>query len=188
LPAGSEPIEYGFRSRSDIDNRVIMNAEGTRLDALRLISRDQGGYYRPLDAAQAAAVNRRGWKIMFEAAVEEGAAYAMVDVADSPARFAANLIANPGGPDTVRLVTGYSPEIHGIDTVLDGPAGGRHRFMLALPPGSHSAELWVDGVKRQAGYGGLTDYRYYRGAEIGALRYRSTRGVGVFWSFRFEIG
>jgi hypothetical protein len=26
------------------------------------------------------------------------------------------------------------------------------------------------------------------GPEIGVARYRSTHGVGVFWSFRFEIG
>src|SRR5207247_5725698 len=105
LPAGAEPLEHRFRSRSDIDNRAILNAEGTHVDALRLISRDQGGYYHPLDAAQAVAANRHGWKMMFEVAVEEGDAYAMVDFADSPTRFAAALIANPGGRDTVRLVT-----------------------------------------------------------------------------------
>jgi hypothetical protein len=67
--------------------------------------------------------------------------------------------------------------MHGIDMVLEGPAGARHRYLLAVPPGSHSAELWVDGVKRQTGYGGLTEYRYYRGPEIGVNRYRSARGA-----------
>jgi hypothetical protein len=76
----------------------------------------------------------------------------------------------------------------GIDMPLPGPAGVRHRYVLALPPGSQSAELWVDGVKLYSGYTGLNEYLYHRGPEIGVARYRSTRGVGVFWSFRFEIG
>ena len=35
--------------------------------------------------------------------------------------------------------------------------------------------------------GAPTQYLYHRGPEIGVVRYRSERGVGVFWSFRFEI-
>jgi tRNA A-37 threonylcarbamoyl transferase component Bud32 len=188
LSGGSEPLEHGFRSRGDIDNRAIMNAEGTHLTAIRLITKDQGGYYHPLDASQAATANRQGWKMMFEAAIEEGGAGATVDFADALAVYTVNLIANPGGPDMVRLLTGFRPELHGIDIVLDGPAGAPHRYMLALPPASHFAELWVDGVKRHTGYGGHTEYRYRRGPEIGVARYRSARGIGVFWSFRFQIG
>jgi hypothetical protein len=60
--------------------------------------------------------------------------------------------------------------------------------VLALAAGSKAAELWVDGVKLYSGYTGLAEYVYQRGPEIGVARYRSARGVGVFWSFRFEIG
>jgi hypothetical protein len=88
----------------------------------------------------------------------------------------------------VRLLTGFTPAIHGIDEMLPGPAGMRHHYMLALPPGSATAEFWVDGVRHHSEYSGLQEYRYHRGPEIDAARYRSARSAGVFWSFRFEIG
>jgi serine/threonine-protein kinase len=188
LPPASEPLEHGFQATGIIDNRVISNAEATGFEALRIISSDQGGYYHLLSAAQAAAANRRGWKITFEAALEEGSISAAVDVPHASARYAVNVVATEGGPDMVRLLTGFTPAIHGIDEMLPGPAGTRHHYMLALPPGSAEAELWVDGARRYAGYSGAQEYRYYRGPEICAARYRSARAAGVFWSFRFEIG
>jgi hypothetical protein len=141
-----------------------------------------------LNAAQADAANRRGWKMMFEAAVEEGGIAAAVDVPHASARYAVDVVATAGGPDMVHLLTGFTPDIHGIDEMLPGPAGKRHRYLLALPPGSATAELWVDGERHYAGYSGLQEYRYYRGPEMAAARYRSARSAGVFWSFRFEIG
>ena len=188
LPPGSEPLEHGFLARSDIDNRVIMNADATRIDGIRLVSGDQGGYYHPLRRTQAAVANRAGWKAAFEAAVEEGNAYLNVDIADAPARYLLILIASQGSGDIVRLFTGYTPAFHGIDLALDGAPGARHRYTLARAPGSQSADLWVDGVKRYSGYAGITQYVYRRGPEIGVNRYRSARGAGVFWGFRFEIG
>jgi hypothetical protein len=188
LPAGSEPLEHGFQFRGDIVNRAILNADGTVVEALRFITTDQGGYYHSMHAAQTQAANLHGWKATFEAAAEEGVIFLMVDLAHAPVRYAVNLIASPGEPDVIRLLTGFTPEIHGAELPLPEPAGARHRYVLALPPGSTSAELWVDGVKRYSGYAGTNEYLYGRGPEIGATRYRSARGVGVFWSFRFEIG
>jgi hypothetical protein len=43
-------------------------------------------------------------------------------------------------------------------------------------------------VKRYSGYTGTDQYLYRRGPELGVTRYRSARGAGVFWGFRFEIG
>lgn len=86
------------------------------------------------------------------------------------------------------LLVGFTPAIHGIDFALDGPAGSRHRYVLAMPAGSSAAELWVDGIKRHTGYTGASDYLYHRGPGIGVARYRSALGAGVFWGFRFEIG
>jgi tRNA A-37 threonylcarbamoyl transferase component Bud32 len=188
LPAGSEPLEHGFQFRGDIVNRAILNADGTVVEALRFITTDQGGYYHSMHAAQTQAANLHGWKATFEAVAEEGVIFLMVDLAHAPVRYAVNLIASPGEPDVIRLLTGFTPEIHGAELPLPEPAGARHRYVLALPPGSTSAELWVDGVKRYSGYAGTNEYLYGRGPEIGATRYRSARGVGVFWSFRFEIG
>jgi tRNA A-37 threonylcarbamoyl transferase component Bud32 len=188
LPAASEPLEHGFQARGIIDNHVIPNADATGFESLRITSSDQGGYYHLLNEAQADAANHRGWKMMFEAAAEEGSIAAAVDVPHASARYAVNMVATPGGPDMVRLLTGFTPAIHGIDEMLPGPAGRRHRYLLALPPGSATAELWVDGVRHYSGYSGLQEYRYYRGPEMDVARYRSARAAGVFWSFRFEIG
>lgn len=188
LPAGAEPLEHGFQARNVIENRVIPNAGATAFEALRLISTDQGGYYHPLKPAQVFAAKRRGWRIVFETAAEEGMTTASVDLPDADIRYAVNVIAAPPGPDVLRLLTGFSPSIHGVDLPLPGRPGSRHRYMLALPPGSKSAEMWVDGQKRYSGYTGLNEYIYGRGPEFGVARYRSSRGVGVFWSFRFEAG
>jgi len=86
----------------------------------------------------------------------------------------------------LRLIV--SPLSRVVDSKVPGPAGKRHRYLLVLPPGSVAAELWVDGVRHYAGYSGLQEYRYYRGPEVSAARYRSARGAGVFWGFQFEIG
>jgi hypothetical protein len=188
LAAGAEPLEHGYRSRGDIVNRAILNTDATAVEAIRLISGDQGGYYHPLNAAQAAAAKRLGWTATFEAAAEEGVTFLDVDYAHAPVWYAVNLISTPGEQDTIRLVTGFTPGIHGVEMRLPGPVGARHRYVLALPPGAQSAELWVDGVRRYSRYAGLKEYLYRRGAEIGVTRYRSARGAGAFWSFRFEIG
>ena len=148
---------------------------------------DQGAYYHPLNAAQAAAAKRQGWKVSFETAAEEGATTVSVDLPHVPVRYPANVISTAGGPDVVRLVTGFTPAIHGIDIPLPGPAGARHRYLLALSPGSPAAELWVDGVKVYSGYTGVNEYLYQRGFEVGVTRYRSARGVGVFWRDRKSV-
>ena len=188
LPFPSEPLEDGFRSRGEIENHVVHNSTSSGYEALRLISGDQGGYYYSLSRAQAAAARRLGWRISFDAAAEEGETYCNLDIPGSPARYAVEITSRLGGPDVVMLTTGVSPVISGVELTLGGPSGSRHRYLLALPAGSSSAEFSVDGVSRYSGYKGVKEYLYRRGPEIGVARYRSTRGVGVFWSFRFEIG
>jgi serine/threonine protein kinase len=189
LPLPSEPEEHGFRARSAIGNEVLSNPESSGyLPAIRVIARgQQGGYYYPLTRAQVRAANRRGWKLSFEAAPEEGQIYAMVDLPDAPRRYAINLIATPNQPDAILLLTAITPTIQGIDLPLPGPAGVRHSYRIEFQPRSATVDLWVDGAKRYSGYTGLSEFCYYRGPEMGAHRYRSARGAGVFWSFRFEI-
>lgn len=172
----------------DVQNRAIFNSDNIGLEALRLISADQGGYYRVLNARQASGANRLGWKLSFEAAAEEGATYAQVDVQHCPVRYTMDITSQQGGPDVARLCAQVDPRVEWIDIPLPGPPGARHRYVLALRPPSTAAELWVDGVKYSSEYRGLNQYLYRRGAELGVARYGSARSVGVFWSFRFEIG
>ena len=189
LPLPSEPLEHGFRSTGNIENRVLVNAEINLYErALRIITTDEGGYYHFLNQAQARAANRLGWKMSFDAVAEEGLISVTVDVPHAPQRYSVNLIAAPNEPEICRLVTGISPIIRGIDLPLAAPRGVSHRYLLQFQPQSATAELWVDGVKRVSGYSGLNEYRYQRGVEIATTRYRSARGAGVFRSVRFEIG
>jgi hypothetical protein len=129
----------------------------------------------------------RGWKLIFEAAAEEGLTECGADFPHSPIRWAINILAAPGKPDVIRLLTGFTPEIHGVEVPIEGVSGARHHYELAWLP-SHGAELSVDGSKRYSGYQGLSEFLYHLGPEFGVARNRSARGVGVFWSFRFEIG
>jgi hypothetical protein len=188
LPPAAEPLEHGFRQRGMIDWRIVPNADATAFVAARVFTTDQGGYYHDLSPAQAFAARREGWKLISDFWVEEGSACALLDVPGAAHRYAVNLVHNGAGPDTIRLVTATMPAIKGVDLPLPGPPAVRHSFVLQLPQGSDAAELWVDGVKAFTGYRGLDDFRYGRGPEFGVSRYRSARGVGVFWKFRFEIG
>ena len=188
LQIPSEPLEQGFRTTGIIDNRVVRNSAGTRYEALRIISTDQGGYYHSLSSAQAAAVNRLGWRFTFEAAAEEDETYVNLDAQHAPVRYSVDFRRMPDAPDIVRLCTQINPTIEGIEFPLPGPPGTRHRYVFSMPPHSNATELWVDGAKLYSGYRGLTQYRYHRGPEIGVGRSQSERAAGVFWSFRFEIG
>ncbi|MBZ5607988.1 MAG: serine/threonine protein kinase [Acidobacteriia bacterium] len=188
LPIPSEPLEQGFQATGAIENRVVHSPDSTNYEALRIITTDQGGYYHRLSRAQAAAANRLVWKFTFEAAAEEGETYINLHAQHAPVRYSLDITRRPGGPDIARLCTQINPVIKGIELPLTGLPGTRHKYVFTLQPPSTGAELWVDGVKLYSGYQGLTQYLYHRGPEIGVARYRSARGVGVFWSFRFEIG
>jgi serine/threonine-protein kinase len=188
LPLPSEPLEQGFRATGTIDNRIVRNSERTGYEALRLISTDQGGYYRQLNRRQAAAAKRMGWRMIFDAAAEEGEIYVNVHMQSLPVRYSVDITCSAGGPDIVRLATAINPVITGVQFPLPGPRGARHQYMLVLQRPDAGADLWIDGVKYYSGYRGLSQYLYERGPEIGVAQYRSSRGAGVFWKFRFEIG
>ncbi len=187
LRMGSEPLEQGFRKDLSIDYHILTNADATGYDSMRVWSTDQGAYFHPLSAAQSRAAHRNGWRMIMEAAVEEGAVNAMLDNPRDARRYVVNLVRNPDGTETVRCLVHILPEYHGLDWTLSGPGGARHQFVLAWAPDPGMAELFVDGVKRISGYEGTPEFRYARGLQIGAARYRSQGASGVIWKIRFEI-
>jgi len=187
LRMGTEPLEQGFRKDLDIDYHVLANADATGLDSMRVSSTDQGSYFHPFSASQSGAAHRNGWSMILEAAVEGGAVSGAVDNPRDPRRYVVNFFRNPDGTETVRCVLGLVPKYHGLDWTLPGPAGARHRFVLAWTPKAGTAELLVDGVKRVSGYRGTPDFRYSRGLQLGAARFRSQRASGVIWKIRLEI-
>jgi hypothetical protein len=125
--------------------------------------------------------------MILEAAIEEGGLQGSVDNQRDPQRYVVNLFRNSDGTETARCLLGVAPQSHGLDWTLPGPAGARHQLILAWTPESGTAELFVDGVQRISGYRGTPEFRYDLGFTFGAARYRSQRGVGVFWKIRFEI-
>jgi hypothetical protein len=187
LPPAGEPLEHGFHPRGSIDYRVVANATVTGYDSIRVETSDQGGYYHPLKAAQAAAALRNGWRLYFEAKVEEGGLSCNLDFPGLPNRYILNLLRNPGGPDLVRLPVALTPDYQGPVWEIAGTPGQRHRFLLVQEPASGLTRLWIDGVERLAGYRGLNVYRYYRGFEFGAAIFRGTHAAGIVWRARLEI-
>jgi hypothetical protein len=188
FPPGAEPLDYGFVKDLSIDYHSLPNADATGWDCVRVTTNDQGAYWRRLTAAQSRAAVREGWKLTIEAAVEEGCLSGCLDNWSAPSRYIINLLRNPDGSDTARLVTGVRPLLKGLDYVLPGPGGARHKFVVAAGTRTGLASLWVDGVKRLTGYPGTTDYHYGWGLGFGGFRYRSQRATGVFWTVRLEIG
>ncbi len=187
LPMGTEPLERGFQKDPAVDYHLLLNAKATGTDSIRVMSTDQGGFFHPFSPAQSRAAYRNGWRMIVDAAVEEGALHSLVDNARDPHRYALNLLRNPDGTETVRCFLGFTPESNGLDWTLHGPAGARHRFEMVWTPGPAGADLLVDGVKRISGYQGVADFRYARGLQFGAARYESQRGSGLFWKIRLEI-
>jgi len=188
LPMGTEPLERGFIKDLSIDYHVLADAEATGIDSMRIsTTADQGGYFHPFRAAQSRDAYRRGWKMILEAAVEEGGVYALVDNPLDPRRYVLDFMRNPDGTETVLCLLGMTPEYRGLDWTLPAPVGARHHFELSWRPDPGEAELWVDGVKRISGYRGVSDFRYARGLQFGAGRYRSRRASGVIWKIRLEF-
>ena len=188
LTLGAELAEQGFvKDNHELDCRFLFDKEGRNLDSMRVLSNDQGYYWHPFTAAQAREAYRKGWKLTFEGATEEGHIWALIDNPLAPARVGAVLARNPDGTDSALCLVQASPVRKGIERVLPGQAGARRQFVLTWTRETQG-ELSVDGVKLITGYPGEAAFRHAHGLEFGAARNRSQRGVGVFWKIWVEIG
>jgi len=179
-------LEHGYLKGHDIDFHVLFDKEGSGFDSFRVVSNDQGYYWHSFTDAQSREAYRKGWKLTFEAAVEEGHIWALIDNPKAATRVMAVLARNTEQNDRVLCLHQASPVRKGIERVLPGPAGARHTFVLTWTPASQG-ELSVDGVKLITGYAGEPAFRQSHGLEFGAARNRSQRGVGVFWKIRVDI-
>jgi serine/threonine protein kinase len=187
LPMGTEPLERGFQKSLDIDYHVLPNEDASGFNSMRVATSDQGAYFHPFSAAQAREAFAKGWKMTIEAAVEEGSVHATVDNPRARARYSIALVRNPNQTDSVQCLLVVTPKIQGIDHVLAGPPGRRHKLVLTWTPSSE-AEAWVDGARVISGYKGNPEFRYARGLEFATSRRFSRRGAGTFWNIRLEIG
>jgi len=166
---------------------VLINADATGFDSIRISSTDQGHYSHPLSAAQSREAHREGWKLVVEAAVEDGAVTFLMDNPLDRCRYGAALVHNASSPDSVFCLLHAAPLFRGLEEPLPGPPGARHQRVLVWSPKTGTGELWADGVKRISGDGGAPDFRYALGLCIVAARFRSQRASGILWKARLEI-
>jgi hypothetical protein len=164
-----------------------LNADANGFDSIRVISPDQGGYFHPFNAAQSRAAHRNGWRLIMEAAVEEGVIVCCVDNPLDRCRYTVGLARTPNGTDSVYSLLLAAPVTKALEEPLSGPGGSRHQLVMIYSPQTGQAEVWADGVKRVSGYAGSPDFRYARGLQVGAARFRSLRASGIFWKARLEI-
>jgi hypothetical protein len=91
---GRDPEEFGFQSHLDLIERAVRNRERTGFDAIRLLSKDQGHYYRKLTRAQAYAAVRNGWKIEIIMKPVQGSGGAGIDLTTADGRYDVDVMLN----------------------------------------------------------------------------------------------
>jgi tRNA A-37 threonylcarbamoyl transferase component Bud32 len=184
---GRDPEEFGFRPRLDVVEHVVFNQERTGFDSIRLLSNDQGEYYRKLTRAQVYAAMRKGWKIEATMKAVEGAGAAQVDLSPAGPRYAITLLRPGSGRQVVQLTTAIEKAVDGPSFELPAPEGAWHNYELTFDPATQTARLLVDGVERLGGYRGFREYQEGWGVSFGAALYKSSRAETVYKRVRFEI-
>ncbi len=171
-----DPLTEGFSVHHDVTGRIIENPTHTGYDGWRIITHNQGAYFRTFSRAQKRRALERGWRLTAVMKAEEGAAAAGVDFAGAGGRFDV-LVLRDGDRETVRLQTQIVPDMRGMDFV-QAPAAHYHEYELVYDPRLKSADLWVDGERRLTGYRGFSQYQENLGLIFSAFVYKSDRGSG----------
>jgi tRNA A-37 threonylcarbamoyl transferase component Bud32 len=180
-----DPLAEGFERHGDVTGGVAENSTRTGYDGWRLTTSKQGSYFHRLTTAQKRRAVERGWEMTAVMKVEEGALEAGVDLAGTGAVFDLDLLLD-GDREIVRLVTRIVPDFRGLE-VVQSPARAYHRYDLIYDPSLGSADLWIDGERRLAGYHGHRPFLEERGVSFGGSLYKSERGSGMVQSVRFAI-
>jgi len=115
----------------------------------------------------------------------EGMLTVGADFAGVGPRFDISL-APDGSGETVGMITQIVPIRSGLE-VRQSPPRVYHTYELIYDPGKKSADLWIDGQLKLAGYHGHFQYQEDRGLNFGAGIYKSGRASGSFRFVRFEI-
>jgi predicted Ser/Thr protein kinase len=184
---GRDPEEFGFQSHLDLIEHAVRNRERTGYDAIRLLSKDQGYYYRKLTRAQAYAAVRKGWKIEVIMKPVQGAGGTGIDLTPAGGRYDVEVMLNASRRQVVLLTTQIAKGMDGPSYEIEGPEDAFHEYQLIFDPNSRSARLLVDGLERLSDYRGHKEYREGWGLTFGAFTYKSEQGEAVFKRVRFEI-
>jgi len=184
---GRDPEEFGFRSRLDLVERALHNPEGTGFDAIRLLSTDQGYYYRKLTRAQAYAAVREGWKLEATMKPIEGWGAAAIELTPAGGRYDVTVMRNPLHRQVVQLTTRIEKGSGGPSYEMPGPEDAWHDYQLIFDPRTQTALLRVDGVERLRDYRGHREYLEGWGVMFSTAIYKSSRAETMFKRVRFEI-
>lgn len=184
---GRNPEEFGFQSHLDLIEHAVRNQERTGYDAIRLLSKDQGYYYRKLTRAQAYAAVRKGWKIEVVMKPVEGAGGTGIDLTPADGRYDLEVMLNASGRQVVQLATQIAKGMDGPSYEIEGPPDAFHEYQLIFDASSGSARLLVDGLERLNEYRGHQEYLEGRGLTFGTFAYKSEQSEMVYKRVRFEI-
>lgn len=184
---GRNPEDFGFRPHLDVVARAVHNSERTGFDAIRLLSSDQGAYYRKLSRSQAYAAARKGWTIEATMKPVQGLGGVGIDLTPAGGRYDINVFLNASRRQVVRLVTRIEQQLDGPSWEIPAPEGAWHDYRLIFDPRTQTARLLVDGVERLSGYRGHREYLEGWGFEFGATIFKSSRAETMFKRARFEI-
>jgi DNA-binding winged helix-turn-helix (wHTH) protein len=188
-----DPQEEGFQSASvgRFSSDVMRSLKNRGWDRRRVVSNDQGFYYRTLSEAEKDFALSKDWKLTCVCALEKGGAWAVIDFGkDREARRFDIEFLQEGNKFFVALTKQISPkfewekkiEFPGVADV-DHP----HTYELRYDHLARTASLWIDGYLMASGYHGHNQFREDRGLLFGSGTYASSVvGIGVFRSVRFE--
>jgi DNA-binding winged helix-turn-helix (wHTH) protein len=188
-----EPLEVGFKIGAirGFSAYVMHNPANNGYDRWRVVSDEQGYYYRPLSRAERDFALQRDWKLTCTCSVERGLAHANIDFGDGTGmkRFDIHLV-QEGKKYFVGLERQISPELqwdYKAEFAGAGDVDYPHTYELRYDHTSRTASLWIDGQMKAAGYRGLDQYRENVGLNFGAASYLDAKqGIGVFREVRFE--
>ena len=181
------PEDFGFHSRLDLVEHAVHNPERTGYDAIRLLSEDQGYYYRKLTHAQCYAALSKGWTLEAVVKAVEGQGCAGLDLTPAPVRYAVCVMRNPSHRQVVQLITRLEEAIEGPTCELFGPEEAWHDYQLIFDAHTQKARLLVDGVERLRNYGGFREYLEGWGLTFSTAIYKSSRAETLFKRVRFQI-
>jgi predicted Ser/Thr protein kinase len=185
---GRDPEEFGFQTHLDVTERAVPNADHTAFEAIRLLSTDQGFYYRKVTAAQARAAVRNGWKMEAVFKPVAGSATVAIDLSPADGRYDCQIFLDTSHRQVVQLTRQIANGIDGLRYTIEGPPDAFHHYELIFEPGKRAARLLVDGVERLQGYRGHHEYLEGYGFTFGTQLYKSAKAEAVFRQVRFEIG
>jgi len=186
-----DPWDEGFvRGRYGFDEEAPLADTGRqRWEAWRLTTSTQGRYSRWLSSAQKRLATRLGFRLILEARVREGDAYACLDLSPERRRYDINVGLDANRRPYVLLTTQVVPQVTGPAEPVYGDPDGYHRYELRYEPRLRQASLLIDGAIRRSGYAGVSQFSSPGELFFGVgVFFGAAKGIADFKLVRLEIG